>query len=101
MLAETYGLLGLCIGFGIIVILLFLVLRFFRTLFSLSFIGLLCSLCSYCVYEYWIDKFPVIAIAGMVCSVIGISRHNIICKIFSVVGIIVSGYIICHGFGLF
>lgn len=100
MLSE-YGLLGIVIGFGIIIILLFLVLRFFRTLFSLSFVGLLCSLCSYFVYEYYLDKFPLIACAGMVLSVVGIARKNILCKIFSVIGIIVSGYIICHSFGLF
>ena len=101
MLGEAAGLLGIVIGFGIIVIILFLVLRFFRTLFSLSFIGLLCSLCSYMVYEYYLGKFPIIACAGMVCSVIGIARKNIICKVFSIVGIIISGYMICHSFGLF
>lgn len=101
LLNGAYGGLGIIIGVGIIILILFLVLRFFRTMFSLSFIGLLCSLFSYCVYEYTIAKFPVIAIAGMVFSIIGLSRKNLFCRIFSIVGIIISGYIICHSFGLF
>lgn len=97
----SFGGLGIVIGIGILILVLFLVLRFFRTLFSLGFIGLLLSLCSYMVYEVYLGKFPLVACLGMVCSVIGIARNNIICKAFSIVGIIVSGYQICHSFGLF
>lgn len=99
-LLSEYGGLGIVLGAGVIIFLLFIVLRFFRILFSLSFIGFLGSIFSYFVYDYIFIKVPLIASISLVLCLTGFSKSSIIGKIFSVIGSILSVYIIIHTFGL-
>lgn len=99
-LMSNYGGLGIILGFGLIVLVLFIVLRFFKTVFSLSFIGFLGSLFSYFVYDYVVAKIAVIACISFVFCLVGFNKTNIIGKIFSVMGVALSAYIIIHTIGI-
>lgn len=100
-LLSQYGGLGIVVGTGVIILLLFITLRFFRMIFSLSFIGFLGSLFSFFVYDYIFYKVPVIASLSFLCCVIGFNNRGIIGKIISLVGIGLSAYIVLHTLGLF
>lgn len=97
---ENFGNLGLVISAGIIILLLFIVLRFFKTLFSMSFIGFVLSLVSYSVYEYIFIKVPVLACIGFVLCITGFSKSSIVGKIFAIIGMVLSIYIIGNTLGL-
>lgn len=97
---ANFSSLGLIAAIGIIFLLCFIVVRFFRTIFSLSFIGLVLALISYFVYDYIFATVPVIAALGFVCSIVGITNSNILGKIFAVFGILISAYIILANYGI-
>lgn len=99
MLAN-YGSLGLVIGIGIVALLLFIVIKFFKALFSVSFIGLICSLVSYFVYDYKFATVPVLAALGLVFSLTGMFKSGIFGKVFAVFGTLISGYIILTNYGI-
>ena len=99
MLAE-FGSLGTVVAIGIIALLLFVVIKFFKALFSVSFVGLVCSLISYFIYDYKFATVPVIATIGLTLSVTGLFKTGIIRKVFSVFGTIISGYIILTNYGI-
>ena len=99
MLAE-FGSLGSGVAIGIIALLLFVVIKFFKALFSMSFIGFVCSLVSYFVYDYKFATVPVIAAVGLTLSVTGLFKTGIVRKIFSVFGTLISGYIILTNYGI-
>lgn len=99
MIAE-FGSLGTVISVGIIILLFFIVLRFFRALFSLSFVGFVLSLVSYFVYDYIFATVPVIAALGLVFSICGFLKSSVLGKVFAVFGILISGYIILTNYGI-
>ena len=99
MLVE-YGSLGTVVAFGIIALLLFIVIRFFKALFNSSFIGLVLSLISYFVYDYKFANVPVLAALGLVFSLIGFFKSGIIGRVFAVFGTLISGYIILTNYGI-
>lgn len=106
MLRDTImansGSLGLILMAGVIILVLFIVLRFFRMIFSLSFVGFLGSIVSYMVWDYiWLDKIPLVAALSFLMCVSGFTRSGVIGKIFAFLGTLLSGYIILHTFGLF
>ena len=85
---------------GIIILVLFIVLRFFKFLFSMSFIGCMLSLVSYFVYDYKFATVPIVATVALVLCVCGISKSTIFGKIFAAVGIFISGYILLRNYGI-
>lgn len=99
MLAQ-FGSLGTVVAIGIIALLLFVVIKFFKALFSMSFIGFVCSLVSYFVYDYKFATVPVIAAIGLTLSVTGLFKTGIVRKVFSVFGTLISGYIILTNYGI-
>lgn len=100
-LLSNMGGISQILAIGIVFIILFIVLRFFKTIFSFSFIGLMGSVCSYFIYDYIYKGFPIIGCLSFICCVIGFNKDSIITKMFSLIGILLSGYVILHTFGLF
>lgn len=88
----------LIIGAGIII--LFILLRIFKTAISLSFIGFICSIVSYFWYDYYIGKVPVIASIALLLCFCGYNRSSAIRKIFSILGFLLSIYIILLRVGI-
>ena len=99
LLLSEYGGLGLIIGFGVLVLILFLVVRFFKMIFSFAFIGFLLSLFSYFVYDYVFAKIPLIACLAFILCITGFANRGIIGKLFGLIGIILSAYIILNSLG--
>ena len=88
------------IAAGVIFIILFVVLRFFKFLFSLSFIGFILSLVSYSVYEFKFYTVPVIAAISFVLSICGFSKSSVLGKVFALCGVLISGYILLTNYGI-
>ncbi len=99
LLLSEYGGLGLIVGFGVLVLILFVVIRFFKMIFSFAFIGFLLSLFSYFVYDYVFVKVPLIACLAFLLCVTGFGNRGIIGKLFGLIGIILSAYIILRSLG--
>lgn len=99
LLYSNYGGLGLVLATGVIILILFIVLRFFKMLISMSFIGFLLSLFSYFVYDYIFVKVPLIACVAFLLCISGFSKSGFIGKLFALIGTILSGYIIIHTLG--
>ncbi len=99
VIVENLGSSGLLIPGAIIIIILFIVLRFFKALFSSSFIGFLLSLVSYSVYEYIYFNFPIVACLSFLLCLTGFGKSGIIGKVFALIGLILSGYIIINTLG--
>lgn len=99
-LATNYGPLGLVISIGIIGLVCFILLRFIKGLFSLSFLGFIGSLISYFVYDFVFATVPVVAAISFVMCLCGFSNGGIIRKVFSVMGILISAYIILRNYGI-
>lgn len=100
VIVTNLGNSGLLIPGAIIIIILFIVLRFFRALFSASFIGFILSLVSYFVYDYIYMSFPLVACLSFILCLTGFSKAGIIRKILALIGLVLSGYIIIHTLGL-
>ena len=100
ILLSEYGGLGLVVATGVIVLVLFIVLRFFKMIFSFAFIGFLLSLFSYFVYDYIFVKVPVIACLAFLLCVTGFTNRGIIGKLFALIGILLSAYIILNTLGV-
>ena len=100
ILVESFGGLGGVIAIGVIILLLFIVLRFFKMIFSFAFIGFLLSLFSYFVYDYIFIKIPVIACLAFILCVTGFGNRGIIGKLFALIGILLSAYIILGSLGI-
>lgn len=98
-IVANLGNSGLLIPAGIIIFMLFIVLRFFRAILSSSFVGFILSLVSYFVYEYIYMKLPVIACIAFILCLYGLVKSNIIGKVFAIIGLVLSGYIILHTLG--
>lgn len=92
MLAEQFGDIYGILGIGICILILFIVLRFFKALFSMAFIGLLVSAYSYFVKDFLIGGLvPILAVIGFVLSITGYSNSSgIVRKVFATIGIILS-----------
>ena len=99
-LVENMGGLGAVIAIGVIFLVLFIVLRFFKMIFSFAFIGFLLSLFSYFVYDYIFIKFPVIACLAFILCITGFGNRGIIGKLFGLIGILLSAYIILGSLGV-
>lgn len=99
IIVQNLGNSGLLIPGAIIVLILFIVLRFFRAIFSFSFIGFILSLVSYFVYEYTYMNFPLIACLSLVLCLTGFTKSTIIGKVLALTGLVLSGYIIIHTLG--
>lgn len=95
-----FGSLGTVVSIGVIVLICFIVLRFFKFLFSLSFVGFILSLISYFVYDYIFATVPVIAAISFVCSICGFTKSSVVGKVFALFGVLISGYIILHNYGI-
>ena len=94
------GSIGSVIAIGIIFLILFIILRFFKAIFSLSFIGFILSLVSYFIYDFIFATVPVVAAVSLVCSLTGFSKNSLLGKIFALFGILISGYIILTNYGI-
>ena len=88
------------IAIGVIILVLFIVLRFFKFIFSLSFVGFILSLVSYFVYEFKFATLPVVATIAFVLSICGFSKSSVLGKVFAVFGLLLSGYIILRNYGI-
>lgn len=100
ILVENFGGLGAVIAAGIIILALFIVLRFFRVIFSSGFLGFLLSLVSYFVYDYILfGKLRLVACIAFLLSVCGFSSGSFIAKLFALLGTLLSAYLIIQGMG--
>ncbi len=99
ILLSEFGGLGLIVAFGVLVLILFVVLRFFKMIFSFAFIGFLLSLFSYFVYDYVFAKIPLIACFAFLLCITGFANRGLIGKFFGLIGIILSAYIILSSLG--
>lgn len=97
---ANFGSFELILAIGVIFIMLFMGLRFFSCLFSVSFIGFLLSLVSYFVYDYIFYTIPVIAALGFLFSLSGFFKSTFFGKLFAIAGILLSGYILLSNYGL-
>ena len=100
MLLNQFGEMGTIIFIGVVIIVLFIVLRFFKMILSGAFIGFLLSLFSYFVYEFIVFKIPLIAAFAFILCVTGFGDRGLIGKFFALVGTILSAYIILGSFGI-
>ena len=100
VLIESLGGLGAVIAIGVIILVLFIVLRFFKMIFSSAFIGFLLSLVSYFVYDYIFIKVPIIACVAFLLCVTGFSKRGFIGKLFALLGTIFSAYLILTSLGV-
>lgn len=101
LLFTEFGGLGLIVAFGVLVLILFVVLRFFKMIFSFAFIGFLLSLFSHFVYDYTFANIPLLACLAFLLCVTGFVNRGIIGKFFALFGIILSAYTILHSLGIF
>ena len=101
LLLSEYGGLGLIVAFGVLVLVLFIVIRFFKMIFSSAFIGFLLSLFSYFVYDYIFIKIPLIACVAFLLCVTGFASRGFIGKLFALMGTIFSAYLILGHLGIF
>jgi len=99
IIVTNLGSSGLLIPGAIIILILFIVLRFFRALFSASFIGFILSLVSYFVYDYIYMKVPLVACLAFILCLTGFGSGGIIRKLLALIGLVLSGYIIIHTLG--
>ncbi len=99
IIITNLGNTGLLIPAGIIILILFIVIRFFKFLLSSSFIGLILAIISYSIYDYIFMKIPLVAALAFVLCLTGFSKDGIFSKIFSLIGILLSGYVIIHTLG--
>lgn len=100
MLAANVDGIWTVVGTGIVILLLFLVLRIFKTIFSLPFIGFVLTLYSYFVYDYYLGAVPVISCIGLVLCLTGFAKSGVVKKIFALLGILLSVYTILVSFGI-
>ena len=100
ILLDQFGSLGLIIATGVIVLILFIVLRFFKMIFSSAFLGFLLSLFSYFVYDYIFVKLPLIACVAFLLCVTGFANRGFIGKLFALIGTLLSGYLILGHLGV-
>lgn len=100
ILVENLGGLGGVIAIGVIILVLFIVLRFFKLIFSGAFIGFLLSLFSYFVYDYIFVKVPLIACVAFLLCVTGFAKRGFIGKLFALLGTIFSAYLILRSLGI-
>ena len=100
LLVNEFGSLGLIIAAGIFILILFLVIRFFKMIFSCAFIGFLLSLFSYFVWDYMFVKIPILACAAFLLCVTGFSSRGFIGKLFALIGTILSAFIILTKMGI-
>lgn len=100
ILVSEFGGLGLIISVGIFVLILFLIIRFFKLLFSAAFIGFLLSLVSYFVYDYIFIKVPILACVAFLLCVTGFGNRGFIGKLFAMLGTIFSAYLILGHLGV-
>lgn len=99
-LVNEFGGLGIIVAAGVFILILFLVIRFFKMLFSAAFIGFLLSLFSYFVWDYMFVKIPILACAAFLLCVTGFSSRGFIGKLFALIGTILSAYIILTRMGI-
>lgn len=99
IITVNLGTSGLLIPGAVIILILFIVLRFFRAIFSASFIGFILSLVSYSVYDYIYMKIPIIASLAFILCLTGFTKSHIIGKVLALIGLVLSGYIIFHTLG--
>ena len=101
VLTESFGGLGAIIAIGVIILILFIVLRFFKLLFSSAFIGFLLSLVSYFVYDYLLfGKLRLVACVALLLCLTGFAKRGLIGKLFALLGTILSGYLILLSLGV-
>lgn len=101
LLTSQFGELGIIIAVGILIIVLFIVIRFFKMIFSSAFLGFLLSLFSYFVYDYIFVKVPLIACVAFLLCVTGFANRGFIGKLFALLGTIFSAYLILGHLGIF
>ena len=99
MLSE-FGNLYTVIGTGVVIIVLFIILSIFKTIFSSAFIGMSLSIYAYLVVEYYYNGIPVLSCVGLLLSLIGLCKSGLLKRIFAVIGIIFSVYKILITFGI-
>ena len=100
LLFSEFGGLGLIIAFGVVVLILFVVLRFFKMIFSFAFIGFLLSLFSYFVYDYKFANIPLLACLAFLLCVTGFANRCILGKFFGLIGILLSATYILSSLGI-
>ena len=91
------------IAIGVIVLVCFIVLRFFKFIFSLSFVGFLLAVADYFVANLRTIEFatlPVVAVIAFVLSICGFGKSGVLGKVFAVFGVILSGYLILQKYGI-
>lgn len=101
LLTNQFGELGIIIAVGILIIVLFIVIRFFKMIFSSAFLGFLLSLFSYFVYDYIFVKVPLIACVAFLLCITGFANRGFIGKLFALLGTIFSAYLILGHLGIF
>lgn len=101
LLTSQFGELGIIIAAGVLILVLFIVIRFFKMIFSSAFIGFLLSLFSYFVYDYIFVKVPLIACIAFLLCVTGFANRGFIGKLFALLGTIFSAYLILGHLGIF
>ncbi|MBQ8234365.1 MAG: hypothetical protein IJZ36_02125 [Bacilli bacterium] len=99
IIIANFGHLGVIIIAGIIILILFLALSIFKTLFNNALVGLLLALFSYLVYDYTVYNIPIIASIALLISITGFER-GIIKKIIALLGTLLSIYIILTHLGV-
>ena len=100
ILVDNFGGLGAIIAIGVIILALFIVLRFFRVIFSSGFLGFLLALVSYFVYDYvFLGKLKLVACIAFILSVCGFSHGSFFAKLFALLGTLLSAYLILQGMG--
>lgn len=101
LLTNQFGELGIIIAVGVLILVLFIVIRFFKMIFSSAFLGFLLSLFSYFVYDYIFVKVPLIACVAFLLCVTGFANRGFIGKLFALLGTIFSAYLILGHLGIF
>lgn len=96
----NFGPLGSIVAIGILILLCFIIIKFFKAIFSMSFVGFVLALVSYFVYDYIFATVPVFATIGFVLCLCGLSKSTVFGKLFAVFGILISAYIILTNYGL-
>lgn len=99
VIIANFGHLGVIIIAGIIILILFLALSIFKTLFNNALVGLLLALFSYLVYDYNVYNIPIIASIALLISITGF-ESGIIKKIIALFGTLLSLYIILTSLGV-
>lgn len=97
---SNFGSLPTIIATGVVILILFVVLSFFKTIFSGAFLGFLISTYSYFVWDYYFGPVPLLACIGFVICITGFGSSGLIKKVFALIGIILSAYTILHSLGI-